>query len=292
MVSIFSKHNLSLKSTRTYNPGVLFENEKHYLFYAADGKDGISRIHRAVSRDGTNFEENRGLALSPSSEIEQRGLFDPRITKIHNTYYLVYAAYDGDTPRLCLAISPDLENWEKHGPMLENWNFVKACGFLLPSSVSQMRSKNINDWSCAGAIFPKILKMKYWMLFGDRNIWMADSLNGKKWQANKAPLISPRKNSFDSVRVEMGPPPIQTQRGWLVLYHGFDNKNISRPGIVWLDLQDPTKILYRSDKPIFAGLKKFFCNGALLSGDILKIYYGSNNTVACMTEIKLNDLLA
>ena len=70
------------------------------------------------------------------------------------------------------------------------------------------------------------------MLFGDRNIYFAESKNILKWKADTKPFLKPRKGYFDSVHIEMGPPPIKTLSSWLVLYHGIDEHKVYRLGYV------------------------------------------------------------
>jgi len=189
------------------------------------------------------------------------------------------------------------------------------------------------EWSKSGGMFPEMINGKYLMLFGDSNIWFAQSENGIHWKAIDKPFLNPRKGKFDSVHVEMGPPPIRTEKGWLVLYHGIDEKIVYRIGYALLDLKNPQKILKRSDMPIFqphepyelsgivdilpGGLKRLqtmdqeelnaflheaevkgfmpqvtFCNGAVLVGDTLRIYYGASDSVICTATANLNDILA
>ena len=84
-------------------------------------------------------------------------------------------------------------------------------------------------------------------------IWLATSKDGIRWKPVWKPFIKPRAGCFDSGHVEMGPPPIKTKRGWLVLYHGVENKNgqiIYRLGYFILDLKNPAKLIMRPRRPI------------------------------------------
>ena len=138
------------------------------------------------------------------------------------------------------------------------------------------------------AIFPERLNGKYWLFFGDRLIWYASSENGTSWVPEYEPLLKPRRGFFDSVHVEMGPPPLRTKQGWLILYHGIDESITYRLGYLLLDLHNPLKILKRSKTPIFEPRKNYelggqiditqnkeylpqviFCNGAILEKNCL-----------------------
>lgn len=323
----------SWEAVKVYNCAALYENKKYYLFYRAVGKDWISSIGYASSGDGENFIRFKEPLLKSGSDAEKQGVEDSRITKINQTYFLTYTAYDSHTARLNLATSKNLMKWQKHGQIFPGWDYKKADGFLVDWDEARINPESQKDWSKAGAIFPQIINGKYWLIFGDSNIWLANSQDGLHWQPIWQPFIRPRKGDyFDSAHIEMGPPPIKTDEGWLVLYHGIDNKIVYRLGFFILDLNDPTKILYRSEKPIFepkepyelsgivdilpgeyrtmekmseeeldlfikdAKLKKrmpkvIFCCGAVLVGDILRIYYGASDSMICTATTKLDNIL-
>jgi predicted GH43/DUF377 family glycosyl hydrolase len=240
------------ESLKVYNPGAWYENGAYHLFYRAVGKAWITKIGYANSRDGENFTRFKPPIISPEVHIEKNGVEDPRIVKIHNTYYMTFTAFDGIVARLCLATSEDLKTWQRHGEMMPDWDCGRAKCFIVKWDIMKNSLLSKKKWCKAGGIFPEIINNKYWMLFGDRNIWLANSQDGINWQPIWEPFIRPRSgNYFDNTHVEMGPPPIKTKKGWLVLYHGINDKIVYRIGFLILDLKDPTKILYRSKKPIF-----------------------------------------
>jgi predicted GH43/DUF377 family glycosyl hydrolase len=321
-------HKIPWRSLATYNPTIIYENKTYHLFYRALGQAFVSKIGHAVSRDGIKFKEDIEPTLTPELAIEKNGLEDPRIIQIDKTYYLTYTAYDGKTARLCLATSYDLIHWHRHGEILTNWNFKQAGGFIVDWDSAQKTPEAKIYWSKSGGIFGEKINGKYWILFGDRNIWLATSSNGIKWQAILKPFLKPRPKYFDSIHVEMGPPPIKIKKGWLVLYHGINHNKTYRLGYVLLDLKNPQKILYRSSQPIFSPVeaiklpgivdiitggkeitnkmnkkkikvflsknkmpKVIFCNGAVLIKDTLRIYYGINDTYIGTATAKLKDIL-
>jgi predicted GH43/DUF377 family glycosyl hydrolase len=242
------------ESLKVYNPGIIYHKNRYHLFYRAVGRgeDWHSSIGYALSENGEKFKRFKTPLLEPELKIEKRGLEDPRITEIKNKFYLTYTAYDGTTARLVLATSDDLKNWQHRGEMLPNWDAKKAHGFTVPWDEAQQTSAAKHHWSKAGGIFPEKIKNKYWLLFGSRHLWLASSKDGIKYEPNLKPFIKPRKGkNFDNVHVEMGPPPLKTKHGWLVLYHGIDSNITYRLGFLILDLDDPTRILFRSKKPIF-----------------------------------------
>lgn len=278
--------NHSWESRKVYNCGVIYDNNQYHLFYRAVSDDWISSIGYAVSKNGENFQCNSKPILFPENELEKRGLEDPRVTKVDDIYYLTFTAYDGITARLNLATSKDLKIWKRHGAVLPSWDLTKAKGFLVDWDEARNNPKTEKDWSKAGGIFSEVIKNNYWMLFGDSNIWLANSQDGVNWQPVWEPFIRPRKNDhFDNVHIEMGAPPIKTDKGWLVLYHGIDDKIVYRLGFLILDLNNPTKILYRSQKPIFEPIEPYELSGVV---DILP---GGLKAMEKMDKRELKDFI-
>ncbi len=298
------------ENLKVYNPGAIYYQNKYHLFYRAVGKSGISSIGQAVSSDNKKFTGNKTPLLKSKLKIESRGLEDPRISRVGNKFFMPYTAYDGQTARLCLMTSPDLKNWQRHNEIFPNWDSERAGEFLLPWDKAQTNHKAKHHWLKAGTIFPEKLNGKYWMFFGDRLIWYATSKNGINWVPEYEPLLKPRRKHFDSVHIEIGPPPIRTKQGWLILYHGVDESVTYRLGYLLLDRHNPLKILKRSKLPIFEPKKDYelngqiditqnkeylpqviFCNGAILEKNLLRIYYGAGDSVICTATAKLDDIL-
>jgi predicted GH43/DUF377 family glycosyl hydrolase len=101
------------------------------------------------------------------------------------------------------------------------------------------------------------------MLFNEFRIWLANSEDGINWNASPEPFLKPRKNTnlFDNIFVETGPPPIKTEKGWLVFYHGINDAIQYHLGMLMLDMHDPSRILFRSEEPIFGPKEKYELSG-------------------------------
>lgn len=285
-----SKHNPILEpdkrhdweAFKVYNPGAFYEHGKYHLYYRAMNKseDWYSSLGYAVSNDGEHFERFPSplLAPNPKNKLEKRGYEDPRITKVGDTYFMAYAAYDGIEPRLNIATSKDLKNWTKHGQAFTDFRFIQMGGVFPRWKTGKLRNirkpEGKDERSKAGGIFPEKIKNKYWMLFNEHRIWLAHSENGIEWTVIPEPFLNPRRDDyFDNFFVEMGPPPIKTSNGWLVLYHAIDRKIYYRLGVLLLDLKDPRKILYRSKEPIF-GPKEAYELGKLIGKTFIDIIPG------------------
>jgi beta-1,2-mannobiose phosphorylase / 1,2-beta-oligomannan phosphorylase len=278
------------ESRKVYNPGIIFFNGAYHMFYRAVGKgdDWSSSIGYAVSKNGENFSRFDEPLLVRENIFEMRGLDDPRITRINDTFYMAYAAYDGITARLSVATSQNLKEWQRHGPVFSDWDFDRAGGqrkkLIDGKFVIKPKQK---EWSKSGGIFPEKINGKYQMLFGEFNIWFAESVDGINWIGDQSPFLNPRQgNYFDNMFVEMGPPPIKTDKGWLILYHGIDYKLIYKIGFLILDYQNPRKILFRSDMPIFEPKEKYETSG------MVDMIPGGYFKMQNMTEEKLTRYLA
>ncbi len=283
----------SWEAKKIYNPGAVFYDGKYHLFYRAigNGENWKSVIGYAVSKDGENFKRFDRPLLSGAGKIEKRGLEDPRITKIEDTFYMAYAAYDGITPRLSIATSKDLKTWQKHGPAFSNsnWNFKKAGGTFIEwdKNGKIVTKPKFTEWSKSGGIFPEKIDGKFWMLFGEYKMWFATSGNGLNWVGDQSPFLESRQgNIFDNTFVEMGPPPIKTKKGWLVLYHGINDKHWYQIGFLLLDLRNPRKILFRSKTPVFKPEKKYEMRGTV---DVLP---GGLTAMQKMSDEELQNFLS
>jgi len=214
-----------------FNPAAFSDGESIFMLYRAEDSTGVgdwngtSRIGLATSSDGFHFERRPDPIYEPMDDFElPGGTEDPRIVEIDSTFYLTYTAYDGETARLALASSQDLLEWERHGLVFPDMG-----------------------WSKAGAIVPKKINGKYWMYYGDTNIWAATSEDLITWTPIEEPVMRPREGMFDSGLIEPGPTPLITEEGILMLYNSADDDLVYRAGQVLFDINDPKKVLKRSD---------------------------------------------
>ncbi|MDB5207225.1 MAG: family 43 glycosylhydrolase [Flavisolibacter sp.] len=263
-----------------FNPASVIRNDTVFLLYRAQdgiGKpDGTSRIGLAYSIDGIHFTKHSTPVLYPDKDAYQKwewegGCEDPRIVEdAAGNYYMTYTSYDGTVARLMVATSKDLYHWTKYGAA-----FTKA-----------FNGKYANFWSKSGSIVStyingKIVATKingkYWMYWGDQNIWAATSDDLINWEpvidstvkgdemlargiAAKAPelkvVFGPRRKKFDSDLVEPGPPAMLTDKGILLFYNSRNIPSIGDttlaegtycPAQILLDKADPSKVLHRSE---------------------------------------------
>jgi predicted GH43/DUF377 family glycosyl hydrolase len=238
------------ESAGTFNPAVVLKDNKFVMLYRAQDSKGASSLGYASSDDGIHFVRRAEPVMRAEAPYEKGGgVEDPRVVKIGQTYYLTYTGYnnlDGAGPgdkdaQLCLATSVDLLHWTRQGIIMPaykgNWNV---------------------GWTKSGAIVPTKIGGKYWMYYladargQSSQMGVASSSDLIHWtDALDHPILSSRAGSFDSRVVEPGPPPVVVSQGIFLIYNGADDKLVYSTGWVLFDKKDPTKVLARSQEPIF-----------------------------------------
>ncbi len=259
-----------------FNPAAIVRNDTIFMLYRAEDTVGIysgtSRLGLAWSVDGTRFIRNPQPVFYPDNDgLEnyewEGGVEDPRITRMPKGEYIVtYTSYDGHVARLNIATTPDLLNWEKYGPAFQS-------------------EKYINEWSKSGAIvsesiqnIPTAIKIngKYWMYWGDTDIFLATSNDLIHWEpfenedGTLKKILSPREAMFDSRLVEPGPPAMITENGILLIYNGMNKDEGGDPelaagvysgGQALFDLSDPGKLINRSTRHFITPDKDYEITG-------------------------------
>ena len=272
---ILSPQGDGFEAAGVFNPAVVRDGNRFVMLYRAQDKRGISRLGFASSADGVTFTREPAPVLSPEAEYELGGgVEDPRLVKIDGLYYLTYTAYNGKDAQLALATSRDLRRWDRKG-------------VILPAYKGRW---NVN-WTKAGAILPQRIGERYWMYY------MADARNAPDqtgiaystdlvtWtEALDHPALPRRPGRFDSRVVEPGPPPILTPEGVLLIYNGADDRLVYRTGWALFDRDDPTRLLARSDQPLFEPVTEWekvgqvpnvvFVEGLVVEPGRWLLYYG------------------
>jgi beta-1,2-mannosidase len=255
------KQEVKWEEKDVFNPAAVVRHDTVFLFYRAEdtiGKyAGTSRVGLAWSVDGIQFNRRDNPVLFPDEDFMkiyewEGGIEDPRIVeREEGLYIMTYSSYDGKTARLCLASSNDLIHWTKHGPVLTD--------------------EFIDTWSKSGAIVSKQkgnkilaekINGKFWMYFGDTDLFMATSEDLIHWQpvlenGKLKSVLKPRPGYFDSRLVESGPYALLTENGILLLYNGMNLDEGGDPeiakgaycsGQALFDANDPSKLIDRLEK--------------------------------------------
>ena len=260
------KKKIKWEEKDVFNPAAVVRNDTVFLLYRAEDKigkyAGTSRIGLAWSVDGLHFKKLAEPVLYPENDEQKKwewegGCEDPRIVMgEQGNYILTYTSYDGDKARLMLATSNDLMHWSKKGHAFE-----KAYG-----------GRYVHTWSKSGSIISKYengspvavkVNGKYWMYWGDTNIFLASSDDLVNWSPIEEKdsvlqiVFGPRTGKFDSDLVEPGPAAMQTDSGIVLIYNSRNvpaKGDTSLPegtyaaGQVLLDKNNPAKVIDRSEQ--------------------------------------------
>lgn len=282
-----------------FNTAAVYEDKKVHLIYRAMSNDNTSVFGYASSSDGLNIDERLPEPVyAPRESFEMKGVAggnsgceDPRITKIGNTFYMCYTVFDGINPPRVAMSSILVDDF-----LSKNWKWSKPI-LISPPGVDDKDS----------ALFPKKINGKYAFLHRlGVSIWIdfVDNLNfdGNKWLGGKI-LMSPRMGQKDSKKIGIAGPPIETEKGWLLLYHGVSKKEDNHYHIraALLDLNDPTCVIVRTKDPILeteTAYEKYgivpnviFSNGAVVINNQLYVYYGGADKVIGVATMKMSKLL-
>ena len=283
---ILTPSDLSWENMLVFNPGAIMVEDKVYLIYRAMGKgDPHSRLGLATSLDGIHFERKKTpLYFGGGHPDESLGIEDPRIVKIDDTYYITYTAvsedleaevtiWKGKKPQIALSTTKDFKTFVDYDVIIPN---------LLGKNAS---------------FFPKKINGEYWLLYraGVGKTYFAKSTSLTHWQ-NAHQVFEQRPGMWDCVRTGIGPPPIETEKGWLLFYHGVDHTNKYGLGIMFLDRQNPREILYRSPEPIFEPVEDWekygyvnnvvFTCGVIEKDDLYYVYYGAADSVIGVATVE------
>ena len=267
------------EALNVFNCGVVHHNDLFHMFYRAQGLDYVSRIGYAVSSDGVHFNRLRSPVLSPQDEWETRGVEDPRVTYLadEGRFIMAYTAYSplGITPMF--AESTNLITWQRIGPLI--------------------KGEDNKDH----VLFPRKITGRY-VTFHRRPpaIWVACSDDLQHWEDFQT-VMGPRTEGWDCNRVGGGGVPIETEHGWLVIYHAYDYDHVYRLGVVLLDLDDPTQVIHRPKEPIFWPQEPWELHGdvpnvvfsaanPVVNGTVY-VYYGGADRLIGLATCRLGELV-
>ena len=267
-----------------FNTAAIHANGKFHLLYRGvahtPGDPNRSSIGYASSTDGVHFDRRDAPILSPGVVPEEaQGVEDPRVTKLDDTYVMLYTAYDGIHTQIAMATSEDLIRWKRHGIVL---------GYELFG--------NNKD----AALFPERIGGRYCMMHRpEPDIYLAFSDDLHRW-TDHVRIMEP-VFEWERRKIGGGAVPIRTEAGWLVIYHGVDDDLGYRLGVALLDLEDPTRVIARQPEPILEPAADWeltgdvnnvvFTCGAVLRDHELWVYYGAADTVIGLAKGRIDDFL-
>lgn len=280
-----AKDGLRVLSCQKGDPDLVYEEDPRSFVYQGNTYlTTLSHLRLASSEDGIHFQVMPTPTLIGEGELETFGIEDCRVTQIGGHYYLTYTA---------------VSKWGYGVGMIstEDWQHFTRHGMIFPP----------NNKDCA--LFPEKVGERYFALhrptlggtgLGGNNIWISQSPDLLHWGEHTC-LLTTRPGMWDSARVGAGAAPTRTEAGWLEMYHGADEQNRYCLGAVLLDLDDPTKVIARSEKPLMEPLAEYeingffgnvvFTNGVIENGDTLTVYYGASDLVVCGATFSIKEIL-
>ena len=278
-----------------FNPAAAQVNGTTILLVRVEDLTGISHLTVARSANGVDgWEIDAEPLLAPTAgiESEQWGFEDPRVVFVpeHERWAITCTAYGPAGPAVFLATTEDFRSVQRHG------------------IIRQADDKN-------AALLPSRIGGK-WILFhrpktessgSHGEILLSRSPDLHNWSAPEQ-VMQPRAGAWwDSLRIGLGPPPLWTEHGWLVIYHGVKETlggGIYRVGLALTALDEPTRVLHRLPQWILAPLAAcervgdvpnvVFPCGLIHdeASDEVRLYYGAADTSVCVATAQLGDLLA
>jgi predicted GH43/DUF377 family glycosyl hydrolase len=327
---LFTKTDLEFENEGVLNPAVIREGDSVHLFYRAVQKGNHSSLgYCRLDGPLTVAERWEKPFMVPEFEYESHGVEDARLVKIDDLYYLTYTGYDGTNARGALATGRDLYHFKKQGIIVPPVTYAEFV-FLVESAgkvnTNYYRNhkfyyqeadpdKKMMLWDKNVMFFPRKIKGKLVFLHRIRpgiqivSVKSLKELTREFWKNYflnlQEHIVLDPLYAHESSYIGSGCPPIETEHGWLLIYHGVEE---TPNGIVYsacaalLDLDDPSKELARLPWPLFSPEYEWelygevnnvvFPTGAALFGDTLFIYYGAADTNIACASLKLPELVS
>lgn len=327
---LLNKTTLNFENEGVLNPAVFRVGDDVHIFYRAVAQGNHSSIgYCKLTGPLTVVERSEKPILVPEFEYESQGMEDPRIVKIEDLYYLTYTAYDGNNALGALAVSEDLIHWTKKGlivPLLTYQEFrclaelkgkinEKYVRYNEHERIFENHGKSFYVWDKNVLFFPRKIHGKLYFLHRIKpdiqiivGINKIEDLCPTFWENYfmnfKNFIVLAPKYEHEVSYIGGGCPPIETEFGWLLIYHGVYD---TIKGFVYsacaalLDLENPQKEIARLPYPLFKPEFSWelkgevnnvcFPTGTALFDDTLYIYYGAADERIAVVSVSLSGLL-
>lgn len=326
---ILNRTDLEFENEAVLNPAIIRDGDSVHMFYRAVRKGNFSTVgYCRLDGPLTLAVRWDKPIIFPEFDYESQGVEDARITKIDNLYYLSYTAYDGTNARGALATSEDLITFKKHGLIVPPITYAKFVRLAEDAKINENYyhnhkfyyqeadpDKKIMLWDKNVIFFPRRIKGNLVFLHRIRpgiqivSVKNLEDLTEAFWEKYFEKLqdymVLDPIHKHEINYIGGGCPPIETEFGWLLIYHGVAS---TKKGLVYsacaalLDLENPAKELARLPYPLFFPEYEWelkgevnnvvFPTGTSLFNDTLFIYYGAADSHVAVASLSLSALLA
>ena len=291
---ILSAADLPYPANSVFNPGAARLADETVLLARVEDMRGISHLHVARSADGeTGWRWDPDVLLR--SDVERYpeeiwGCEDPRLTWLpeRDEWAIAYTAYSRRGPLVSLAMTRDFRTVDRLGPAMPPEDKDAA---LFPRRIG-------GHWAMIHRPSP---------LHGNANMWISYSPDLRHW-GDHTLLLEAREGAWwDAGKIGLGPPPMETDDGWLLMYHGVRQTSdgpIYRVGLALMDLEDPRIVLHRTDEWVFGPSEPYELNGDVgrvvfpcgwivdRENDVLALYYGAADTTIARADASYSEVMA
>ena len=278
-----------------FNPGATIFHGKVLLLARVEDRRGFSHLTKAISEDGVgNWQIDCLPTLEPDPDNhpeELWGIEDPRICWLAELgkWTITYTAFSRGGPLVAMALTDDFVHFERLGSVMPPEDKDAA---LFPRRIN-------GKW----ALIHRPIVTNY---VPGAHIWLSYSNDLIHWSSRRVLMHARRGGWWDGGKIGLCAPPLETAEGWLLLYHGVRQTAagvIYLLGLALLDLEDPLKVLRRSDEWVFGPAKSYerqgdvadvvFSGGWVLDDKtgLVKMYYGGADTCIALATVSISDLL-
>ena len=306
------------------NPGVVYDGGRFYMLYRAAGDDEkhVIRFGLAVSEDGFHFTRvGDAPAFSPSADGYDSGCVeDPRIVKFGDTFYITYAYRPMAPGRYWtfphdVVLTPECDSFapKAWASNLGNSALAMTRDFKSFRRLGRITSPVLDDRDVI--LFPEKVGGRYALLHRPKeyiggaygvkypSVWIKFSDDLLDWEGRPSRLLLTGREGTWEEKIGGGAPPLLTDRGWLMIYHGVSAGGVGEysAGAVLLDRDDPLRVIARSKEPILVPEFDFETKGyysgivfptgnAIVDGRLF-VYYGAADKYVGVATCAADDLL-
>lgn len=339
MITI-KKHGVILEKTKNsfenlgvFNPAIQQEGDEVHMLYRAVRNGNFSTIgYSKLNGPLEVVKRKKSPLFFPETPEEFQGIEDPRITKIDDTYYLAYSAYDGINVFGAYATSKDLKTFERKGIVTpkftfeeyselikENFNRINLMHLMFYNlfiryRLGEIMKTRIYVWDKNLMFFPKRINGKLalihrlypsiQLLYFDQPEDLTEDF-WKEYISNlQKHIVLIPKYSYEKDHIGGGCPPIETEEGWLFIYHAAEMTSegyIYHASAALLDRDKPNILIAKLKEPLFSPTETYekkgyvnnvvFPTGTAIFGDELYIYYGAADCKIAVASLSLKSLL-